>query len=149
MDQLLSIESTWKVIAQFEGERIANRCRYLKERGLEIMPMPEIDAESRRRPLFYDAKRNKYILFDDIVSLKEKIIPVDSMTEDDLKRLVIMRWRMLPKDTTVQAISGPPLSRDDVIQAIEQDEPFGRDTLEAERSYLRDLLNEIQKNIEK
>jgi hypothetical protein len=110
--------------------------------------MPEMDETSRKRPLCYDPSRNKFILYDDIVSGKEKIIPVDSLSEDDLKKLVIKRWRVLPKRTTVQAISGPPLSRDKVIRAIERDEPFGRLTLEADKSYLRDLLDEIQRNLE-
>lgn len=112
------------------------------------MPMPEMDEKSNKRPLCYDPSREKFIRFDDIVSGKEKIIPVDDLPEDDLKKLVIERWRGLPKDTTVQAISGPPFSRDDVIRAIEQNEPFGRMTLEAEKSYLRDLLDEIQRNLE-
>ena len=112
------------------------------------MSMPEMDEQSRKRPLCYDLLREKFIRFDDIVSGEEKIISVDSLSDDDLKKLVIKRWQALPKDTTVQAISGPPFSRDDVIQAIEQDEPFGRMTLEAERSYLRDLLKEIRRNLE-
>ena len=42
----------------------------------------------------------------------------------------------------MQAITGPPFSRDDVIRAIEQDEPFGQITLQAEKSYLHDLLDQ-------
>jgi hypothetical protein len=110
--------------------------------------MPEMDETSSKRPLGYDPSRGKFIRFDDIVSGEEKIIPVDDLSEDDLKKLVIERWRVLPEETTVQAISGPALSRDEVIQAIEQDEPFGRMTLEAEKSYLRDLLAEIRRNLE-
>ena len=106
------------------------------------MPIPDMDDESRKRPLCYDPSRAKFILYDEIVSGEEDIVPVDNLSENDLKKLVIERWRVLPKEKKVQAISGPPYTRDDVIRAIEQDEPFGRMTLEAEKSYLRDLLND-------
>jgi len=85
------------------------------------MPMPEIDKESRKRPLCYDPKRKQFIHFPEIVSGEAEIVPVDDLSDDDLKVLVIRRWEVLPEDTTVQAISGPPMRRDDVIAAIEKD----------------------------
>jgi len=111
------------------------------------MPLPQIDERHRKRPLCYDPARDKFIYFDEIVSGEEKIIPVETLSEDELKKLVVERQRTAP-DYTVQAISGPPFSRDDVIRAIEQDEPFGLVTLEAEKSYLHDLLAEIEQNLE-
>ena len=113
------------------------------------MSLPDMDEISRRRPLCYDPVHKKFIRYDDIMSGKEKIIPVDSLSNDDFKKLVVERWRVLPHDIPkVQAISGPPLSRDEVIRAIEQDEPFGRMTVEGDKSYLRDLLDEIQRELE-
>lgn len=111
------------------------------------MPMPEIDEENRKRPLCYDPEREKFIFFDDIVSGKEKIIPVKTLSESDLKKLVIERWRSLSPKTKVQAISGQPFFRDDVIRAIKQDKPFGKDTLEAEMIALSELLDIIQQNL--
>ena len=90
------------------------------------MPMPKMGAEGRRRPLCYDPQREKYISFDDIVLGREKIVPIEGLSEEDFKKLVIRRWQSLPEEKTVQSISGPPYSRDDVIRAIEQDEPFGK-----------------------
>ena len=112
------------------------------------MPMPEIDKESRKRPLCYDPKRKQFIHFPEIVSGEAEIVPVDDLSDDDLKVLVFRRWEVLPEDTTVQAISGPPMRRDDVIAAIEKDMPFGKMTVEAEKIYLRRLLQEIQENLE-
>ena len=110
------------------------------------MPMPKIDPQNLKKPLCYDPERKKFILFGEIVSGEERIIPPDTLSEADLKRLVIERQRTGP-DYKVQAISGSLLSRDDVIRAIEDDEFFGRITLEAEKSYLRDFLDEIQRNL--
>jgi hypothetical protein len=106
------------------------------------MPMPEIDAANIKKPLCYDPEREQFIFFDEIKSGKEKIISLDALSDADLKRLVVERQRAGP-DYTVQAISGPPMSRDDVVKAIEQDEPFGSITFEAETSYLRWILSEI------
>ena len=111
------------------------------------MPMPELDATSRKRPLSYDPERCKFIFFDDLVSGKERAFPVEDLSDDDLKKLVIERWRVLPKETTVQAISGPPYRRDDVIRAIQRDEPYGRELLQAEVAYLKMLLEEIQSSL--
>ena len=108
------------------------------------MPMPSMDSSSLKKPVCYDPERKKFIYIDEIESGKEMIIPVDSLSEQDFKKLVIARLRASPPDITVQAISGPPFSRDDIIRAIERDEPFGKMTLEGDRSYLRDFLNKLQ-----
>ena len=77
---------------------------------------------------------------------KEPIAPVDSLSEEDFKKLVIERQRAGP-DYKVQAITGPPNTRGDVVRAIQRGEPFGRVTLEAEKSTPRDLLAEIQRDL--
>jgi hypothetical protein len=110
------------------------------------MPMPKIDQANRMKPLCYDPARRKFILFDEVVSGKERIIPIETLSQSDLKKLVIERLRAGP-DFKVQAISGPPHSRDDIVRLIEQDEPFGQIHLEADKSYLRDFLKEIQRNL--
>ncbi len=111
------------------------------------MPLPEIDEKNRNRPLCYDSARKKFILFDEIVAGEEQIISVDDLSGEDLKRLVIQRWRELPPDTVIRNMSGPPYTRDDVIRAIEQDQPFGRETVEMEKGYLRYFLAEIKQNL--
>ena len=111
------------------------------------MTMPEMDETQRRKPLCYDPERNKFIYFDEIISGEEKIIPPDTLSDRDKKKLIIKRHEESP-DYKVQAISGPPLSRDDVIKAIEQDQDFGVITVQAEIAYLRDFLKQIQQNLE-
>ena len=110
------------------------------------MPMPNIEGMDRKKPLCYDPERRRFIYFDDIISGRERIIPVDRLSENDLKRLVIKRHKTGP-NYTVRAMSGNALSRDDVVNAIEKGESFGRMTLEAEASALRDLLAEIERNL--
>ena len=86
---------------------------------------------------------SKFITFDEIISGKEQIVPLERLSADDLKRLVIERHRVGP-DFRVQVMSGPSMSRDEVIEAIRRDEPFGIATIEAESSHLRDLLKQIE-----
>lgn len=141
---------TNKPISEIEsagaGFSDSSRHRSRPEECSQTMPMPNIDKPNLRKPICYDPARKKFILFEEIVSGKEDIIPVEALSEGDLKRLVVERHRAGP-DYKVQAISGPPLSRDDVILAIEREEPFGRMTLAAEKSYLQDLLVEIRQNL--
>lgn len=110
------------------------------------MPLPNITGQNLKKPLCYDPSRKKFILFDDIVSGRERIVPLESLTADERKQLVIERQRQ-GGDYTAQAISGPPHSRNDVITAIERDDAFGNVTVEAEVSYLKELLEQIQAHL--
>lgn len=107
------------------------------------MPVPKMDAGSRAKPLAYDPAREKLIYYDEIVSGREAIVPVETLSEADFRRLFVERLRAGP-DFRMQAISGRLLTRDDVIAAVECGEPDVRRLIEAERSYLRGLLLEIQ-----
>jgi hypothetical protein len=106
------------------------------------VPLPVIDAENRKKPLCYDPKRQKFILYDELLAGTEPIVPISSLGEDDVKKLVIERQRRGP-DYDVQAITGPRMSRDDVIAAIERGDPAGMEALEADRAYLEYLLDQI------
>jgi hypothetical protein len=112
------------------------------------LPLPRIDAQSVKKPIGFDPARGRFILFDDVVSGREAIVPLDRLTPEQLKQLVIERQRQ-GRDYTVQSISGPAKGRDDVIRAIENDEPFGRMTVEAEASYLNDLLAQIADHLQR
>lgn len=107
------------------------------------MGMPKIEGPARRQPLCYDPERDKFISFDDIVSGREPIIPMERLSTEERKRLVVQRQRRGP-DYRVRAMSGSSMSRDDVIQSILRDEAFGRAAVEAELSHLRDLLRQIE-----
>lgn len=111
------------------------------------MGMPSIQGPDRNKPLCYDPHRKKFITFDEIISCTEPIIPPEQLSAEDLKRLIIERQRVGP-DYKVQAMSGPVMSRDEVVQAISRDEPFGRATTEAELSHLRDLLAQIKEALQ-
>ena len=107
------------------------------------MGMPKIEGPDRKKPLGYDPERRKFITFDEILSGTEQIVPLERLSADDLKRLVIERQRVGP-DYKVQAMSGSLMSRDNVIDAILHDEPFGLATIEADFCYLHDLLAQIK-----
>ena len=69
------------------------------------MGMPVLEPRSRKQPLCYDPRRKKFIFFGDITSGAEKIIPVESLSADEAKLLVIERQKTGP-DYTMQSISG-------------------------------------------
>ena len=111
------------------------------------MALPRIEGQNLEKPLCYDPKRRKFIRFDEIVSGKEKIIPVEQLSQDDMQKLVIERLRRGP-DCTVQIMNAPPQTRDDIIRAIESHDEIGRMTMEAETAYLRELLRQIQSHFD-
>ena len=110
------------------------------------MGIPKIEGPDRKKPLCYDPERSKFITLDEILSGSEQIVPLDRLSDNDLKRLVLERQRVGP-EYRVQVMSGALISRDDVVELIRRDEPFGRATIEADLSHLRDLLTEIEEAI--
>lgn len=107
------------------------------------MPLPEIVGPDRQKPLSYDPAREKFITYDELLSGAEKIVPVETLSHDDLKKLVIERNRRGP-EYKMGSISGPTLERNDVISNIEADTELGRTVVMAEASYLSSLLKEIE-----
>lgn len=105
--------------------------------------IPDIKGPDRKKPLCYDPKREKFILLDEIIKGDEEIIPLESLSQSDQKKLVIERNRVGP-DYKMQSISGPPFTRDDIVAEIEKETDFGKTTVQAEISYLKDLLRQIK-----
>ena len=106
------------------------------------MPLPKIDTIYQKMPLCYDPTRNKFIYYPEIISGKEKIIPVETLSESDFKKLVIERLRSAPP-AKGGPLSNPFMSNEDTIQAIERDEKYGQQVLEGEKSMLMDLLKKF------
>ena len=112
------------------------------------MGMPKIEGPNRKKPLCYDPERGKFITFDEILTGTEQIVPLERLSAEELTHLVVERQRAGP-DYRVQAMSGSLMSRDDVVDSIHHDEPFGRTTVEADLSHLRDLLAQIKEAMRK
>jgi len=110
------------------------------------MSLPKIDRRNLRQPLCYDPRRKKFITFREITSGKEKIIPLEKLSLEEMKMLVVERQLKGP-DYTMQSISGMPFTRDDVVKSILKGDDIGKMTLEAEVSMLKDLLQTIEKNL--
>ncbi len=106
--------------------------------------LPEIKGPARRKPVCYDPGTDSFITIDDLEAGKAKIVPLERLTEEQLKRLVIERNRV-GEDYKVQMDwAEPAQSRNDIIKQIEADTEFGRVAVEADISYLGDLLKQIE-----
>ncbi len=108
--------------------------------------MPEIDEVNRKKPLCYDPKRHKFIFYNEIVDKIEDIILPSTLSKSDQKKLIIERQISGP-DYKSQAMSGPAMNRNDFVKAIQNDEENGVIMVEAEISYLDELLEEIRQNL--
>lgn len=106
--------------------------------------MPDIKGRDREKPICYDPDEDHFITIDALSSGKAKFVPLDRLTPEQQKRLVIERNR-LGEDYKVQLDwSMPPATRDDIIKEIEADTESGRMAVEAELMYLRDLQKQIE-----
>jgi hypothetical protein len=105
--------------------------------------MPNIKGPDRNKPVSFDPKKNLFITIDDIFDKKATITPIDNLTEEQQKQLVVERLRR-GSDFTEQAISGPPYTRDNVIEHIEKDSEYGQMRIQVELGYLREFLKQIE-----
>ena len=110
------------------------------------MALPVIDRSNLRKPLCYDPQRKKFITYREITTGKEKIVPLEKLSQEEMKMLVVERQLKGP-DYTMQAISGMPYTRDDVVKSILKEDEVGQMTMEAELSMLKELLHQIEKNL--
>ena len=110
------------------------------------MALPKIDRHNLRKQLCYDPRRKKFITYREITTGKEKIVPLEKLSQEEMKMLVVERQLKGP-DYTMQAISGMPYTRDDVVKSILKEDEVGQMTMEAELSMLKELLHQIEKNL--
>ena len=109
--------------------------------------LPNIPEPDRKKPLCYDPLRDRFIYLDDLAERKEKVIALDRLTQEQVKKLVIERLKVGP-DFQGTSISGPPFTRDDVVKAIEDDTEFGESILTAETTALSELLQKIEEALQ-
>jgi len=112
------------------------------------MSLPKFDKETLKKPLCFDPSARKFIYYEEILTGKEKIVFIEDLSKSEKKLLLIERLKKGPQ-FSMQTMSGKPLSREDLIQAVLEDEEIGRMALEAEMSMLSDLLNRIAGQLNK
>jgi hypothetical protein len=110
--------------------------------------IPKIEGPARNKPLSYDPMRDRFILYDDILSGKEKVVPVETLSYEQQKKLVLERNRAAP-EYTIGTITGGIYPKKELIEAIESDTELGRTTIKAEIAYLSELLKQIQEALKK
>jgi hypothetical protein len=105
--------------------------------------MPDIKGPDRNKPVCYDPQEDRFITIDDLIAGRAAIVPLERLSDEQQKKLVVERNRV-GGDYTVQAISGPARTREQVIAEIEADTEFGSMAVKAELMYLQDLLRQIE-----
>jgi hypothetical protein len=105
--------------------------------------LPDIKGANRLKPLGYDPQTRKYILYDDIINGRAEIVPLNKLTDAQIKELVAERQRVGP-DYTMANLKGEMRTRDEIVQEILNETDFGKMMVQAEKSYLSDFLKQIE-----
>jgi hypothetical protein len=105
--------------------------------------LPDIKGPDRNKPLCYDPQRDKFIYYDELIEGTEKIVPLETLTHEQRKKLAAERNRA-GSDYTAQVLSGAAHTRDEVTEDILAETDFGKMHTEADLSYLSDLLKQIE-----
>jgi len=106
--------------------------------------LPEIRGPARRKPVCYDPDTDHFITIDDLEAGRAKIVPLDHLSEEQLKRLVIERNRVGENYKVQMDWAAAPYSKEDIITAIEADTEEGRVAVQADVTYLGGLLKQIE-----
>jgi hypothetical protein len=117
------------------------------EEVIDRMTLPQLDETSRKRPIGYCPTCNQFVYYDQVVSGQTQIIPLDTLSEDDLKKLVIERYRVLGQETRIGPMASL-YSPEAIVRMIEEGEPFGLMTVQAETNYLRSFLDDLAHDLE-
>lgn len=112
------------------------------------MLLPKIEGPVRKKPLSYDPKRDKFILYDEILSGEEKIVPVETLSYEQQKKLVLERNRLAP-EYKIGTMTGGIYPKSEVMASIEKDTDLGKTAVKAEISYLSELLKQIEEALKK
>jgi hypothetical protein len=141
-DDLRSYGLTWEDVHRhgFTDDDLRKPIDYSLELGRFINVADIIKLgftnDDLRRPVCYDPSRRKFIFIAEVLAGREKLIPTDSLDESDLKKLVVLRFWTARATSKAGPMKGPFLSTDEIALEILEDKPFGRTTLEADRSHL-------------
>jgi hypothetical protein len=104
--------------------------------------LPKIDERNRQKPLTMDVKTGRFITYDEIIHNRAAITPLDQLTHEQLKELVIERQRVGP-DYTMSDLNGNKLTRDEIVQEMIKETSFGAMLIKAETDYLNEFLAQI------
>jgi len=104
--------------------------------------LPKIGDKDRMKPLTYDPKTGQFVTYDQIVDGNATVVLPENLSQEELTSLVVERHRVGP-DYKMGDLSGKMLNRDQVVQEIKHGTSFGKMVVQAEASYLSDLLGQI------
>ena len=104
---------------------------------------PKLKGNAAEVPLSYNPLTNEFIYYKDVVSGKEKIVLIAKLNDIQKRKLVAARLKAQP-DTTFADLNGNILSKDQLLEAIENDTAPGKFYYESDLSYLNDFIKEFE-----
>lgn len=106
------------------------------------MSLPQLDEQTRRKPLTMDAATGRFITYDEIIDARGDIPTLDQLSPDQQRALIVERQRV-GADYTMGDLNGRVLTREQIIEEIRHQTAFGNMVMQAEIDYLREFLGQI------
>ena len=106
------------------------------------MKLPPIVASAKSRPLSFDPRSGSFIYYDEVCSGRQKIYPVDKLSDEQLLKLAIERQlRNIP--TTTTTLNGRSYSNEQLAEEMRSKSKFGQQMLETDVNYLKFYLSQF------
>ncbi|MBS1643989.1 MAG: hypothetical protein JST36_03050 [Bacteroidetes bacterium] len=106
--------------------------------------LPEIVAAAKRRPLSYNPITQAYIYYDELAQGTAKLYPLEKLSPEQLKQLVIERQL---SNTPTEYATLQDVKRDNEAMAdeIRKETKLGKQILQADKDYLEFYLEQFPK----
>lgn len=102
---------------------------------------------AKGRPLGLDSNTMGLVYYNDLEIGKKKLIPLESLNNNLLKKLIIERYRTLPDESLTSFLNGKSYTIDEIINEINQETSIGKSFENMEKNYLTYLLASFPKTV--
>ncbi|MCW4048412.1 MAG: hypothetical protein NWE89_01615 [Candidatus Bathyarchaeota archaeon] len=115
--------------------------------------LPKLSDEAKKKPIGYNPETQRFIYYDDVVDGREPVTPLTELSEQDKTKLILERLRtdmeaeeknLAGKSKVAMGFEGPVLDKKQLMEQVKAQTSFGRIHLNAEISYINDLLATIE-----
>jgi len=108
------------------------------------MKLPDIVAAAKRRPLSYNPITKTYIYYDELEQGTAKLYPIEKLSPEQLKQLVIER-QLSNTPTDYATLQELKWNNEAMADEIRNETKLGKQILQADKDYLEFYLAQFPK----
>lgn len=109
---------------------------------MEKIKLPFIIEGARNRPLSFDPLKNEYIYYNEVQEGIKRIVPLDTLSDEQLINLSVER-QLTNEPTTTVVLTGQTLSNEQLALEIKNQTKIGKQIFLTDINYLKYYLSQF------